>query len=199
VNGGVLTKGTRGVNVINTSQVEVQGVRAYDQDDYGIVANDTAVVTSRKNTITGASLLAQEFKAAGATLVSDVFQDWTPVFASDIGNAAATFAAGVVTIFVARYSRDGNLTTVIVYYGTTLNAVTPNYIELTLPPGVVPLSSNQRIACDILNNVTREVGIARTVTVGNVIRVYRSGAGAGPNYTAAAAVEGAFSFTFEST
>lgn len=192
IHGGRLIGGTRGVSVTDTSSVLVQSVRIQDQDDYGISAGDTSVVTSRGNTITGASLVALENKAAGATLLSDHWQAWTPTYSSDVGNAAATFN-GSVTTTLARYSVNGKVATVNVYYTATLNAVTPGYIELTLPGGVLPQSSNQRTTADVSNNSLRELGVARSISTGS-IRVYRS---SGSNYGSGVAVEGAFCFSFE--
>jgi hypothetical protein len=193
--GGRLVKGTRGVNVVDTSSVIVQGVKIQDQDDYGINVGDTASVTSRGNSISGASLLAYEAKAAGATLVSDHFQTWTPTYASDVGNAATTFS-GAVTTTNARIRVIGKKCEVEVNFSATLNAVTPAYISLTLPTGIAPQSSNVQAPAVVSNAGTYETGIIRAITSSNEIRIYRANV---VNFGSGAAIVGIASFSFELT
>lgn len=196
VNGGRLIKGTRGINVADSAAVLVMNVQIQDQDDYGINAGDTSSVTSRGNVITGASLLGFENKAAGATLISDYWQSWTPTYSSDIGDAATTFS-GAVTTTRASYRIVGKRAEVEVYYAATLNAVTPNYVELTLPSGADPSGDNSRNPSDVLNNATRETGIVRAISTGSgSLRVFRANL---VNYSSGVAVEGSFAFAFEIT
>jgi hypothetical protein len=164
----------------------------------GLITNNTvesipAVTSAARQSF----LVYNNFTEAGVA-VGDVWNqtwvDWTPTYASDSGNAATTFTGpGTVTTTIAKYMRRGKILTVNVLYEATLNAVTPTYISLTLPTGVVPQSNNVWGVPIVLNNSILEAGIVQTQT-GGTIRVFRPNQAA---YTSGSAISGRFTFTFE--
>lgn len=190
---GLLVGATDSILVTDSATAVVQGVNGQDADDYGLDVASTASVTSVDNIWTGASLIGYELKAAGATLVSTYPQSWTPTYSSDIGNAAATFT-GTPTTTVARYSTRGKQVSVTIVWSSTLNAVTPNYIQMTLPTGVTPIDDNQYGSCGVNDNAAVAAeGACRALNTGPSLRQYKSLA---VNYTSGTAVAGRISFTF---
>jgi hypothetical protein len=122
VSGGRLVGSTRGVHVKDTATALVQNVQAQDQDDYGINAADTSVVTSRGNTISGASLLANENKDSGATLDTD-----------QTVLTVASAATITVTSLVASISGTTNITSVVAtgYAGRTITLIFQGALTFT--------------------------------------------------------------------
>lgn len=99
---------------------------------------------------------------------------WTPTYASDIGNAAATYSGGTVTTNVARYIVIGKLLIMQIGFSGTLNAVTPQYLSVTLPASLSVLGSisgNVYSSVVIKNNNAGESGAYIAST--NTIQFYR--------------------------
>lgn len=195
VSGGTLTGGTYGVQVKNTATVLLTHVNCVNQDDYGIFADDTSVVTSLFNVITGTGLVANQAKAAGATLTSIIYPTWSawvPTYSSDIGNAATTFS-GAVTTTLARYTIIGKIVHVAVNFSGTLNAVIPVNLRLTLPTGVVPVNDVTYSPAIVVNGATMEAGMTRLLSTGQII-FYRLNLAA---FSSGAAVEGRVCLSFE--
>lgn len=119
---------------------------------------------------------------------------YTPTYSSDIGNAATTFN-GAVTTSLARYKIVGKRLYITFFYGATLNAVTPNYIILSipLPTGTTLQNNGTYTPITIRNNGVWETGIIRTDGAASLY-VYRMGFA---NYTASGAVSGTVSAVFE--
>jgi hypothetical protein len=198
VNGGTVRKGIRGIHTLNTASIVVMGVTCRDQDDYGVIADDTSSITLIFPTITGASLIATTSKAAGATLKKIEYPDWVayvPTYSSDLGNAALTFTGpGTVNTILARYTVLGKIAFVTINFAAGLNAVTPNNLRISLPAGVAPQNSSTFCPAAVLNNVTRETGRVRTLSGTDLLLVYRAN---DANYTISAPVEVQFTFMFE--
>lgn len=193
INGGLLRGGDNGISIKNTSAVTVQHVNIQDPGAYGLDVGDTSNVTSILNTIVGAGT-SSTVKAAGATLVGPgLFNDWTPVFSSNIGDAATTFN-GAITITLARITRIGNEATVTLNWTATLKAVLPDTINLTLPAGYVPQNSNAYSPAIVLNNATYEFGWIKAVTGTNTLAFRRSQLG---TWSSAVAVGAFVTYKFE--
>jgi len=193
IEGGSIIGGTNGVIGAGAAVLRVQGVTLKNQGAYGIYADSAAVVTEQDCRISGSGVSAVG-EGAGATLRSQYPRDWTPIYSSDIGNAAATFT-GTPTTALARISYlTDNMVAVTIDFSSVLNAVTPAYIEFSLPPESNPFTSSMWTPCSIFNNTTFETGIARTINGSTSVRVYR--ANQAP-FTSGAPVEAHGSFVFE--
>lgn len=118
-------------------------------------------------------VLAPEFAAWTA---------WVPTFSSDVGNAAASFTAAP-TVIIARYKAIGKTLILDVNWTATLNAVTPNYLEFTIPTGTLH-NGISWIPCPILNAGVYEIGFANP-NAGTKIRIYRLNFG---NFTSGSAI-----------
>lgn len=138
--------------------------------------------------------------ASGSTIVwpgqvtGDLTSAWTaytPTYASDIGNAAATFS-GAVTTSLARYKRVGKTLFLNLNWGGTLNAVTPAFISVSLPSGMQS-QGNAMYTPSVLRNGTFGAGIVRTDGSSDLL-FYRSDFS---NFTSGAAVAGFVSLILE--
>jgi len=117
---------------------------------------------------------------------SGAWVDWVPTYASDIGNAAATFSGGTVTTAVARFKRiSAKATAVELLWSATLNSVTPNYFDVSLPTNIATQGNAVYVPC-MVKNSTYGAGFARYVG-DNHVRFHLSSFG---NFTSAAAVGG---------
>lgn len=192
VTGGYIYGSDNGVLVKGTSEVKVKGVTFKDPVSYAINADDTSTVVESGCTHEGSG--ASVNRAAGATLKTEFWQAWTPTYSSDIGNAAATFSGGTVTTTLGRFRTVGRKCELALTYSATLNAVTPNYIEASLPPGVTGANDQTWNPASVSNAGTFETGFVRCVGSGGNMRVHRA---ASVNYGSGAAVEGRFAFGFE--
>lgn len=123
-------------------------------------------------------------------LNSSAWATWTPTFATDLGDAALSFASAA-TVTKARWSRTGNAVTVLLNWTVTLNAITPSRIDVSLP--VSPPDNNLWSPTIIVHNGTDEAGRVRTLSSGALL-FYRPGV---VNYASGATVTGMVSFTFE--
>jgi len=193
ISGGYIDGADNAILVKNTSEVNVRNVKSHNAASYGIYAADTSTVRERGCTITSAATAAVN-KDSGATLVTEFWQAWTPVYSSDAGDAAASFTATPTTT-LARYSVVGNTAFVQINYAGTLKAITTATVRLTLPTGITPQSSSVNTPASVLNDVTYETGICRTITTG-LLYFYRANAG---NYSASVNVEGRIAMSFEVT
>jgi hypothetical protein len=118
---------------------------------------------------------------------------WTPVFASNLGNAATTFS-GSVTVDKARFQLVGKYLTIWLRWHATLNAVTPTYISITLPTGLQSQSNVEIPTGATMNNGMWELGHFQ-MDGGNLLLQYReSGSG---TYTSAGSVGGELVTTLE--
>ena len=120
--------------------------------------------------------------------VANLWTSYVPVYASSIGNAAATFNGAVTTTFMSYRFYNGQ-TVIRGIFSATLNAVTPSYISLTVPTGVVVYDSNTSNACEVLNNAAYEAGKVKTDQASSTLRITRAGR---VNFTSASAI--AFEF-----
>jgi len=99
---------------------------------------------------------------------------WTPVFSTDIGAAAASFTGGgSVTTATARAKKNGKTGLISINFNALTLAVTPAYIQVTLPTGWVPQSSNPLTPAVIKLGGTWETGQVAFLTTG-VLRFYRA-------------------------
>ena len=73
----------------------------------------------------------------------------------------ASIFTATPTVRLARLSQVGNIVTATVDFNGTLKAVTPTYIDATLPSGFLPLNDLQYNPAKILNNATFEAGAVR--------------------------------------
>jgi hypothetical protein len=194
VNGGLIDGATIGVYVLNTSTAIIRNAVFKNQTDYGISADNSSVIIESENRFTAFGSAAVN-KGASATLKSQFWQSWTPTYSTDIGNAATSFT-GTPTTTLAKISRSGNVVTVIINYSGTLKAITPLYVALTLPIGVSPINSTTYSPANILNDVTYETGVVRTLTGSDQLLFYRANLA---TYSPNASVIGQVSFTFEAT
>lgn len=192
VDGGYVDGADYGVLVKNTSAVKVKNVSFKDPVTNAIYADDTSTVTERGCTHEGSGTAAG--KAAGATLKTGFWQAWTPTYSTDLGDSAFSFAA-TLTTNLARYCRIGNTVFVEINYQGTLNAVTPVNIRATLPTGVSPQSASVWTPASVLNAVTYETGLCRTIDTGSLY-FYRANL---TNYSSGANIEGRISLSFEVT
>lgn len=129
---------------------------------------------------------------AGAESSSAASVAYTPVFSSDIGTAADTFT-GAVTITKARFFLIGRRLFIEITWSATLKAVTPAFINITLPTGLLSESNNVWKDVRVLNNATWEAGQLRT-DGGNLLQQYRQQLGV---YTSGSAVAGRMSVTID--
>jgi hypothetical protein len=195
VNGGYIEGADYGVQVLNTSNIIVQNTVLTSQGTYGLTTGNTATLANNFTRISVPGVAAIN-RGAGSTLRTvsvPPWAAWTPTYSSDIGNAATTFS-GAVTTTLARYSRIGNTVTATVNFSATLNAVTPAYIDLTLPAGISPVNNVTYSPASVLNDTTYETGFVRSIDSTDQIRVYRAN---GATFGSGVAIAGRFSFTFE--
>lgn len=156
----------------------------------GIAADGTCSFTEFQSTFISCPT---EISLAGSAVYNGSrWQSWVPVYSSNIGDAAATFTATPTTT-KATISRIADTITVNIYFTSTLRAVTPNYIELTLPTWAAPKDNNLWTPANVLNDTTYETGILRTIGTGS-LRFYRANL---VNYSTNANVEGRVSFSYE--
>ena len=80
-------------------------------------------------------------------------------------------------------------------YTATLNAITPEYVSLTLPSGYAPINALTYNPALVLNDTTYETGYVRSIASPSSLLVYRAN---GASYSTNAAITGQFSFTFQS-
>jgi hypothetical protein len=158
--------------------------------DYGVTTADTAVATVQ-NVLMGGQNTATIGSSVSSVIKSNLWQSWTPTYSSDIGDASATFT-GTPTTTLARYSISGNTCTVVINWASTLKAVSPAYIDLTLPSSITVAQTNTYSSVTILNDATYETGQIRSIS--GALRCYRNG---GANFSTNANVEGITVFTFE--
>ena len=148
---------------------------------------------------TGASVVAPIFSqvidlGTGQSLNPGTWQNWTPTYSSSAGNAATSFVGGAVTTTLARFVVLGKHCTVTVNFSSTLNAVTPTQLLLSLPAGMNAANANTTQACLTSDATTSFNGFVQT-NGGNTLKVFRDVAlntwGSGH------ACSAQFSFTFE--
>lgn len=193
IEGGSIIGGTNGVVGDGTAVVRVQGVTLKNQGQYGIYADSASVVTEQDCRISGFGTYAVG-EGVSATLRSQYPRDWTPIYSSDIGNAAATFT-GTPTTALARISYlTDNMVAVTINFSSVLNAVTPAYLEFTLPLESNPLTSSMWTPCSIYNSTAWETGFARPINGSASVRVYRANQAL---FSSGAPVEARVSFVFE--
>jgi parallel beta-helix repeat protein len=183
------TAGGRGITV-SDSILEVEGsasvIRIQNTSDsvrlvnnairegaYGIYADGTSNFT-----VDGNRFVSQSTDKIGlggsAYYYGDIWQNWTPVFSSDIGNAAATFTgSGAVTVTQAKIIRVGDTVTISLNFDATLLAVSPSYLALTVPSWAYAINNNQWTPANVLNDSTQETGEIRGIT-GGTFRIYRA-------------------------
>lgn len=124
--------------------------------------------------------------------VDTAYVAWTPTYASDLGNAATTFS-GAITTALARAGNIGGTTIHATLSGSgTLNAVTPNYIKVSMPSGMTAANNATYSPALIKVGATYETGVVRAV--GSDLYFYRANFA---NYTSAAAIEWNVSLMFE--
>ena len=192
VQGGSVIGADYGVSSLNTSVVQVANITGRDQGSYSLLVANTATIREDGSRVSGSN--AGFSVAAGATLISSHWQAWTPVFSTNVGNDATSFTA-TPTITLASIKRSVNSITVTVNYSATLNAITPEYVALTLPTGYAPINATTYNPALILNATTYETGYARSIASPASLNVYRAN---GANYSSGAAIAGQFSVTFQS-
>jgi predicted RNA-binding protein with TRAM domain len=117
---------------------------------------------------------------------------YTPTYASDIGNAATTFSGGTVNTSLARYKVIGKTLYITLTWSGTLNAVTPNFIFLSIPAGLT-LKNNTTYSPAVVRNNSTGTGIART-DGGSSLLFYNQGYA---TFTSGAAVGGSVSLVVE--
>ena len=184
-----------GVSALNTSNVRVSNVVFSNQGGAAgavIQANDASIVREQNNQFIFLPAAGAISSGVSATMIAQSWQTWTPVFSTDVGNAATSFAS--ITSNLARISRTGNVVTVTVNYSGQFNAITASQVRVGLPAWVSVANSNLQSPASVYNNTAYETGIARSVSGTDLIIVYRAN---GANYTSGAAFEGRFSLTFE--
>ena len=120
------------------------------------------------------------------------WQSWTPIYSSNIGNAAATFSATPASVKTT-ISRIAETVTVNINFTATLLAVSPAYIDVTVPAWATPIDGNAYTPANILNAVTYETGTVRTLNTG-ALRFYRAN---DVNFSSSATVAGRVSFSYE--
>lgn len=120
------------------------------------------------------------------------YTTWTPTFSSDIGNAAATFN-GAVTVAEARFLLIGKRLYIKLEWSATLKAVTPNYIVISLPTGVMTLSGVPLSTGAGENNGLWEIGKFRGDGASNLQQFRQQN----NNYTASGLVGGEFNGIIE--
>ena len=181
-----------GLLVSNTSQSKAIGCTFQSQSNIAMYADNTATLREYENRVASPGVSAIG-SAAGASMIAQHWQSWTPTYSTDIGNAAASFTATPTTT-LARISRDGNVVTVIINFSATLLAINPVNIRLTLPSWCSVANSTTYSPANILNDVTYETGIVRTLSGSDQLLFYRANFA---SYSTNANVEGRVSFTFE--
>lgn len=162
----------------------------FENGSVGIAATDTSSFTEfQSKFITCASEVTL---GGSATYNGSRWQTWTPTYSSNIGDAAATFTATPTSV-KATISRIADTITVNINFTATLKAVSPNYIDVTVPAWATPPDSDIYSPANVLNDTTYETGIVRTISSG-VLRFYRANL---VNFSASANVAGRVSFSYE--
>jgi len=179
-----------GVRILNASSgINIEGSR-FDSAAVGIYADGTSTFIEDNNTYPNCT--AKIGLAGTASYSGSQRQTWTPIYSSDIGDAAATFTATPTTT-KARISRIGTTVSIELAFIGTLRAVTPNYISLTLPAWATAIDSNSYTPANVLNDVTYETGTIRPIA-GTTVRIYRANF---VNFSVNAGVSGRVNFSFE--
>ena len=199
----------RALNLIH-SCASLENMRCYYGFPYEIVVstNDCRVqcvgdsadrMTRFISNPTAATVIAPIFSqvielGTGLSLNPGTWQNWTPTYSSSAGNAATSFVGGAVTTTLARFVVLGKHCTVTVSFSSTLNAVTPNALFLTLPAGMNSANGNTIQACLTSDAATSFNGLVQT-NGGNTLKILRDVSlnrwGSGH------ACSAQFSFTFE--
>ena len=158
---------------------------------YGIFADGTSSFTENGNRFFSQS--TDKIGLGGSAFYyGSTWQAWTPVYSSDIGNAAATFT-GTPTTTLARINRVGDTVSITLNFSSTLLAVSPSYLAFTVPSWALPTTSSNYGPATVLNDVTYAAGMVRTIN-GTELRIYRANF---VGFSANAAVAGFVSFSYE--
>tara|TARA_R110002126_G_scaffold290198_2_gene446632 strand:+ start:52 stop:2070 length:2019 start_codon:yes stop_codon:yes gene_type:complete len=192
IQGGSVIGADYGVSALNTSEIQVANITLRDQASYSLLVADTATMREDGSRVSGSN--AGFNVAASATLIASHWQAWTPVFSTNLGDDATSFTA-TPTIVIASIKRSVNSITVTMNYTATLNAITPEYVSLTLPSGYAPINALTYNPALVLNDTTYETGYVRSIASPSSLLVYRAN---GASYSTNAAITGQFSFTFQS-
>lgn len=128
----------------------------------------------------------------GSLAFATAWATWTPTFSTDLGDSAFSFS-GSPTVNKARWCRVGNVVTVLLNIDATLNAITPNRIDVSLPGGIAPPDVNLYSPASIKNAATYETGLVRTNSAGTLL-FYRANFA---NYGSGVAISILVSFSFE--
>jgi hypothetical protein len=158
---------------------------------YGIFADGTSSFTEEGNRFFSQTT-GKIGLGGSATYYGSTWQAWTPVYSSDIGNAAATFT-GTPTTTLARINRVGDTVSIALNFSSTLLAVSPSYLAFTVPSWALPTTSSNYGSATVLNDVTYAAGMVRTIN-GTELRVYRANF---VGFSANAAVAGFVTFSYE--
>lgn len=156
--------------------------RVYDPSgstNYNTIINDTSFTASTP-TLGAASSTYKAFLA------------WTPTFSSSVGNAAASFTGGAVTLQQARFKIIGKILFCELRFTATLLAVTPSYIQFTLPGSLASFDNNNYTPCLVKDTATI-IGLARP-DGGNNVQLSRADFA---NYGSGAAVGAFVNMTIE--
>jgi hypothetical protein len=98
----------------------------------------------------------------GSTLDQSAWTAYAPTYSSDIGNAAATFSGGgVVTSTLASYYASGKKISLAFNFSALTIGVTPAYIKVSAPTGVLPKVSTSYTPCVIQIAGVWETGMMR--------------------------------------
>lgn len=142
-----------------------------DTAAYGNIAN-------WPNNLPYGTCVSDTSKAANPTLgaqsISANAVAWVPTLISDIGNQAATFAVGP-TISIAAINPTGKYAFLRLRWSGTLQAVTPAYIEVSLPAGFTVVDAVTRTIAYITNAGVSEAGEVR-YNASAALRFYRNSA-----------------------
>ena len=122
------------------------------------------------------------------------WKTYTPVYACSLGNAATCYSGGTVTTNIAHFKLLGKTLFLSLNFTATLNAVTPNYLQVSLPTGLMTQNNSTYSPAMITNGGVQQSGVYRTDGGGNVYFYFPN---LTTNYTASQVAGGAVTAVIE--
>lgn len=118
------------ISLSNLDHSFIAGAVTFSNGAYGNYLNFKGSVGDYNTSVSDANKYVRN-----DTVIGHAWVDYTPTFASSIGDAATTFA-NATSGMIARYQVIGKMCYVNLRWTRTLNVVTPAWISLTTPPGI---------------------------------------------------------------
>lgn len=175
----------------------VNGIRVYNASNVLVfqvsLAGAILIVDEAYSATTWDASLNPPTKNAIRDYLEAAWTAYTPTYSSSVGNAAASFTATPTTNF-ASYRIIGKTVFLRISYNATLLAVTPSYIQFTVP--VTSIAGNNTSPAIVYDSLSAGYETGKIISQGGsgLMRVFKIN---GANWTSGCVVTGEITHTFQ--